>query len=193
MKRFYLMSAVADPGFPWGGGGANSRGGAPTYYLANFSRKLHENKEILGPRGGGASLAIQCRSATGLIVLFLSLKKNQFVAFLCMCIGDITSPNLSQISIRVFQEMFTKKGKHCLNMFCQVCKFYSFCKCRFCLAYDSFNNGNGSIEGHYNWNVLVKLLVKRLIEFTGRGTQCRWADKDFTSHHLTRNWNRVMN
>ena len=35
-------------------GGANSRGGAPTYYLANFSRKLHENKEILGPRGGGA-------------------------------------------------------------------------------------------------------------------------------------------
>ena len=28
-------------------------GGAPTYYLANFSQKLHENKEILSPRGGG--------------------------------------------------------------------------------------------------------------------------------------------
>ena len=38
-------------------GGANSpRGGAPTYYLANFSRKLHENKEILGPRGGARPL-----------------------------------------------------------------------------------------------------------------------------------------
>ena len=42
---------MADPGFPRGGG-ANPRGGAPTYYLANFSRKLHENEEILG-RGGG--------------------------------------------------------------------------------------------------------------------------------------------
>ena len=42
--------AVADPGFPWGGG-ANPQRGAPTYYLANFSRKLHENEEILG-RGG---------------------------------------------------------------------------------------------------------------------------------------------
>ena len=32
--------------------GANPKGGgAPTYYLANFSRKLHENKEILGQRG----------------------------------------------------------------------------------------------------------------------------------------------
>ena len=29
--------------------------GAPTYYLANFSRKLHENEEILG-QGGRASL-----------------------------------------------------------------------------------------------------------------------------------------
>ena len=31
------------------GGGATPEVGAPTYYLANFSRKLHE---ILGPRGG---------------------------------------------------------------------------------------------------------------------------------------------
>ena len=36
------------------GGRQLPRGGAPTYYLANFFRKLHENKEILGPRGGGA-------------------------------------------------------------------------------------------------------------------------------------------
>ena len=32
--------------------GANPKGGAPTYYLANFSQKLHENEEILGQRGG---------------------------------------------------------------------------------------------------------------------------------------------
>ena len=43
--------AVADPGFPKGGG-ANPKGGSPTYYLANFCRKLHENEEILGQRGG---------------------------------------------------------------------------------------------------------------------------------------------
>ena len=42
--------SVADPGFPRGGS-ANPKGGVPTYYLANFSRKLHENEEILG-RGG---------------------------------------------------------------------------------------------------------------------------------------------
>ena len=29
-------------------GCANPRGGAPTYYLANFPGKLHENEEILG-------------------------------------------------------------------------------------------------------------------------------------------------
>ena len=45
------MKSVADPGFPRGGG-ANPKGGVPTYYLANFSRKLHENEEILGQRGG---------------------------------------------------------------------------------------------------------------------------------------------
>ena len=45
---------MADPGFPRGGG-ANPKGGAPTYYLANFPQKLHENEEILG--GGCASLA----------------------------------------------------------------------------------------------------------------------------------------
>ena len=35
----------------------------PTYYLANLSRKLHENEEILGQRGG-ASLTPPLRSAT---------------------------------------------------------------------------------------------------------------------------------
>ena len=42
---------MADPGFPRGGG-ANPKEGAPTYYLANFSKKLHENEEIWGQRGG---------------------------------------------------------------------------------------------------------------------------------------------
>ena len=32
--------------------GALAQKGAPTYYLANFSRKLHENEEILGQKGG---------------------------------------------------------------------------------------------------------------------------------------------
>ena len=44
-------TAVADPGFPRRGG-ANPRGGAPTYYLTNFSQKLHENEENLTQRGG---------------------------------------------------------------------------------------------------------------------------------------------
>ena len=44
--------SVADPGFPRGGGANPKGGGAPTYYLANFSWKLHENEEILGQRGG---------------------------------------------------------------------------------------------------------------------------------------------
>ena len=38
-------------------GGAPTLGGAPTYYLPNFSRKLHENEEILAERQGRASLA----------------------------------------------------------------------------------------------------------------------------------------
>ena len=47
-------------------GALTPKGGMPTYYLANFSRKLHENEEILGQRGG-ASLAHTPppRSATG--------------------------------------------------------------------------------------------------------------------------------
>ena len=53
---------MVDPGFPRGGG-ANPKGGAPTYYLANFSRKLHENEEILG-RGGARVPRAPLRSAT---------------------------------------------------------------------------------------------------------------------------------
>ena len=37
---YHVHFAVADPGFPRGGG-ANSRG-APTYDFAKFSQKLHE-------------------------------------------------------------------------------------------------------------------------------------------------------
>ena len=54
------------------------RGGAPTYYLVNFSRKLHENKEILGPRGGRASPAPPLRSAT----VDISPYKGQWPAYL---------------------------------------------------------------------------------------------------------------
>ena len=39
---------MADPGFPWGG--RQPKRGAPSYYLANFSRKLYENEDILGQR-----------------------------------------------------------------------------------------------------------------------------------------------
>ena len=46
----HYLNSEADPGFPKGGG-ANPRGGTPTYYLTNFSRKLHENKEILAQKG----------------------------------------------------------------------------------------------------------------------------------------------
>ena len=45
------VCAVADLGFPRGGC-ANTKGEAPTYYWPNFSRKLHENEEILAERGG---------------------------------------------------------------------------------------------------------------------------------------------
>ena len=44
-------------------GALTPNGGVPTYYLANFSRKLHENEEIWG-QGGRASLAPPLRSAT---------------------------------------------------------------------------------------------------------------------------------
>ena len=61
-KHVLQPTAVADLGFPRGGG-ANPKGGAPTYYLANFSRKLHENEEILGQRGARVPHA-PLRSAT---------------------------------------------------------------------------------------------------------------------------------
>ena len=54
--------SVADLGFPTGG--CANPGGAPTYYLTNFSRKLHENEEILVQRWGRASLAPPLRSAS---------------------------------------------------------------------------------------------------------------------------------
>ena len=66
------MHAVADPGFPRGGG-ANSQGGAPTYDFVNFCRKLHENEEILAPGGGRASPAPPLRSATGMLHVHLEL------------------------------------------------------------------------------------------------------------------------
>ena len=44
--------SVADPGFPGGGGGANSpEGRTPTYNFAKFSQKLHEIERIWTPGG----------------------------------------------------------------------------------------------------------------------------------------------
>ena len=43
-------NAMADPGFPRGGG-ANSPGGAQTYNFAKFSQKLHEIERIWTPGG----------------------------------------------------------------------------------------------------------------------------------------------
>ena len=48
---FHILIAVADLGFPRGGG-ANSPGGAPTYNFAKISQKLHEIERIWTPRGG---------------------------------------------------------------------------------------------------------------------------------------------
>ena len=70
ISPFCGATAVADPGFPRGGG-ANSPGGAPTYDFAKFSQKLHEIERIWTPGGGGgASKILLCRSATALIPLF---------------------------------------------------------------------------------------------------------------------------
>ena len=44
-------------------GALTPKEGAPTYYLANFSRKLQENEEILGQRGARVPRAPR-RSAT---------------------------------------------------------------------------------------------------------------------------------
>ena len=57
-----LSSAVADPGFPRGGG-ANSPGGVPTYDFAKFSQKLHEIERIWTPRGARVP-RVPLRSAT---------------------------------------------------------------------------------------------------------------------------------
>ena len=45
VKFFLRPPTVADPGFPQGGG-ANSRGEAPTYDFAKISTKLHEIERI---------------------------------------------------------------------------------------------------------------------------------------------------
>ena len=44
-KLISIREAVADSGFPRGGG-ANSPGGAPTYDFAKISQKLHEIERI---------------------------------------------------------------------------------------------------------------------------------------------------
>ena len=49
-NNFIFKKAVADPGFPRGGG-ANPKGGVPTYYLANFSQNCMKMKNVWATRG----------------------------------------------------------------------------------------------------------------------------------------------
>ena len=59
IERFAVSSTIEFPLKQWRiqdfpeEGALTPKGGAPTYYLANFSRKLHENEENFGPEGGG--------------------------------------------------------------------------------------------------------------------------------------------
>ena len=64
--------AVADPGFPRGGG-ANSRG-APTFDFAKFSQKVHEIERIWTP--GGACPLCPPISATGKVMFSQASVKN---------------------------------------------------------------------------------------------------------------------
>ena len=58
----FIYQAVADPGFPRGGG-ANSPGGRQHTNLSNFPKKLHEIERISTPRGARVPCA-PLRSAT---------------------------------------------------------------------------------------------------------------------------------
>ena len=51
MKKRQIQWRFQD--FPDGGGGRQPQRGTPTYYLANFQQKLHENKDIWAMRGRG--------------------------------------------------------------------------------------------------------------------------------------------
>ena len=60
-----ITSAVADPGFPRGGG-ANSPGGGANIRNCQIFWKTAWNRKNLDPQGGGASLAPPLRSANDL-------------------------------------------------------------------------------------------------------------------------------
>ena len=64
-SRFLSPNSVSDSGFHRRG--ANPKEGSPTYYLAIFSWKLHENEELLALGGEGTSLVAPTpyRSANG--------------------------------------------------------------------------------------------------------------------------------
>ena len=79
MKLIAIQWRIQD--FP-GEGAPTPKGGAPTYYLANFSRKLHENKEIWGHRGGARLSRPPLRSPTA---IFMQYSSYVLVGGLCYC------------------------------------------------------------------------------------------------------------
>ena len=61
-----FITGALDPGFPREGWSAIPKGGTPTYYLAKFHRKWHDNEKQRRILDGGASKILLCRSATAL-------------------------------------------------------------------------------------------------------------------------------
>ena len=57
LNWFYGSSAVADPGFPIGGGGAPSHWGALTSDMGTFQQKTYAKTKELDPVGGRAPAA----------------------------------------------------------------------------------------------------------------------------------------
>ena len=74
--KFYVPFQWRIQDFPEEGALTPKGGGAPTYYLANFCQKMHENEEILGQRGGGrGTRAPPLRSAAAFTYKIMKLTR----------------------------------------------------------------------------------------------------------------------